>query len=584
MDGDLGRRSCQHDRVRLAVAVGLIALPAVVVPATTSAAAPHCHAGARTLSAPGSRVYPEMGNGGYRSVHTDVHMVYDSGRNRFLRGNHVVLHDRATQCLTDFSVDFERHSAVNKTAGPDMRIRSVQVDGKTAAWHFARPGVRSHRASQYAGAACTPELPEGTKDLDSRNGTLCPANKLVITPTTPIPDGARFVVRIAYTGRPGVHNDGDASTEGWFRAPDGGFVTTEPVGTEDWMPLNNHPSAKPTYDFYDTIDAGRTAVCNGILKGSTNHKPSKKFPNGSTTWHWHAAMPIASYLVENSVGDYVIKKRTADNGLHYYNVQDRSIDPARKAANDQFIGMQQDITEYEALFNGPFPFRSNGVIVGTPSASFEEEMQTMITFEGGTTNPLTLYHENMHQWWGDNVSEHSFAMTFFKEGMATLSEDLFTARTAETAAGGPSSATGQAAFEQSLRQTFNNDYGSGGSFWTQAPSNPTAGSLFSSSATYTRPADAYIALRQVLGRARFVHVLRRIQTSYGGKSISEPQLEQAFRRGLPNRSAGCERRLSTFFRQWFDTAYKAGGGANRPQITGPGLDGPNFYGHGGCRR
>ena len=54
----------------------------------------------------------------------------------------------------------------------------------------------------------------------------------------------------------------DAVPEGWFRssrpAGDGGFVTTEPVGTEDWMPLNDHPSAKPTYDFYGTVNAGQT--------------------------------------------------------------------------------------------------------------------------------------------------------------------------------------------------------------------------------------------------------------------------------------------------------------------------------------
>ena len=525
-----------------------------------------------------------MGNGGYRSVHTDVHMVYDSGRNRFLRGNHVVMYDVATQCLTSFSVDFERHSAANKSAGPDMRIRSVRVDGKKVDWHFARPGTRTHRASQHFGAACTPELPEGTKDLNSRNGTLCPATKLVIRPARPIGDGESFVVRIGYTGRPGVHNDGDASTEGWFRADDGGFVTTEPVGTEDWMPLNNHPSAKPTYDFYDTVDAGRTAVCNGVLAGSKKHEPNKLFPKGSTTWHWHAAMPIASYLVENSVGDYTVNRRTADNGTHYYEVQDNNINAAQKVANQQIIGMQQDITEYQALFNGPFPFRSNGVIVGTPSASFEEEMQTMITFEGGMTNPLTLYHENMHQWWGDNVSEASFAMTFFKEGMATLGEDLFTARTAETVAGGPSTRSGQAAFERSLRETFNNDYGSSGSFWTHAPSNPTAGNLFSGSATYTRPSDAYIALRQILGHARFVRALRTIQASYGGGSITEPRLERSLRRWLPQGTAECERRLTTFFRQWFDTAYPPGGGAHRPSITGPGLDGPNFYGHAGCRR
>ena len=37
-----------------------------------------CSAGAHTLSPPGAHVYPETGNGGYRSLHTDVHMVYDA--------------------------------------------------------------------------------------------------------------------------------------------------------------------------------------------------------------------------------------------------------------------------------------------------------------------------------------------------------------------------------------------------------------------------------------------------------------------------------------------------------------------------
>ena len=83
-----------------------------------------CSAGAHTLSAPGAHVYPDTGNGGYTSVHTDVHLVYDGAANKFLPGNHVVLTDRATQCLTSFSLDFERKSA-NTADGPDMTVNSV---------------------------------------------------------------------------------------------------------------------------------------------------------------------------------------------------------------------------------------------------------------------------------------------------------------------------------------------------------------------------------------------------------------------------------------------------------------------------
>ena len=46
-----------------------------------------CSSGAHTLSHPGDRLYPELGNGGYTSVHTDVYIDYDATTNLFLPGN-----------------------------------------------------------------------------------------------------------------------------------------------------------------------------------------------------------------------------------------------------------------------------------------------------------------------------------------------------------------------------------------------------------------------------------------------------------------------------------------------------------------
>jgi hypothetical protein len=574
-----------------------------------SAAGQDCSPGAHTLSQFGDHVYPDTGNGGYTSVHTDVHLIYDATSNRFLPGNHVRLTDRATQCLTSFSLDFERKSTANVSIGPDMKVDSVQVNGKGAAFKFVQPtypgdprgqndpNPAAHEASQLNPVggparntlppACSPELKSTSfRKRNAQNGQQCPANKLVITPAAPISNGSTFTVTVYYTGRPGVHTDGDGTTEGWFRsnqpAGDGGFVTTEPVGTEDWLPLNDHPSAKPTYDFYDTVTAGRTVLCNGILESTTHHPPSAKFPHGSATFHWHMSAPVASYLVEDSVGHYRLTERTADNGVRYYEAQATSLSPARKKANLAVMKMQQNITEFESLFNGTYPFTSDGVVVGRPSASFEEEMETMITFSGGEIDTDTLYHENMHQWWGDNVTEGNYNLTFFKEGMATLGEFLFHARTAETKHGGPYSRAGQRAFERSLVSQFNSIYASKDGFWTLAPSNPTPYGLFDEDPTYARSGVTYIALRQILGATNFAKALQQIQRQYGGGSITEAQLEAGFRQWLPHPSAACSTRLGQFFTQWFDTAYPSGGGANRPQITGPGLAGPGFYGKGGC--
>src|ERR1051326_3775279 len=43
-----------------------------------------CSSGEHSLSAPGSRLYPEMGNGGYTSLHTDLYLDYDAVANQFL--------------------------------------------------------------------------------------------------------------------------------------------------------------------------------------------------------------------------------------------------------------------------------------------------------------------------------------------------------------------------------------------------------------------------------------------------------------------------------------------------------------------
>jgi hypothetical protein len=577
--------------------------------ATPARAAWHCSPGAHTLAQPGSRMYPDTGNGGYTSLHTLVHLVYDANANKFLPGNSVVLTDHATQCLTSFSLDFERKSA-NTKAGPDMTVRSVTVNGKPATFTFVQPAYpgdphgqndpnpAAHEASQTNPVggprhnplppACSPALPSTGTPPNSLNGTQCPANKLVITPSRPIRNGSQFTVTVSYTGRPGVHNDGDGTTEGWFRAPDGGFVTTEPVGSEDWMPLNDYPAAKPTYNFSDTVTAGRTVLANGILLSMKDHTASKEFPDGSVTWNWFSRAPVASYLVEDSVGTFNLTERTADNGTKYYEAQDTAIGPARQKKNLAIMNKQQNITEFESQFSGTFPFTSDGVVVGIPHASFEEEMQTMITFAGGRIDTDVLYHENMHQWWGDNVTEGGYNLTFYKEGMATLGEFLYQARLAEDAAGGPYSSAGQAAFQASLVKTFNGIYKQGRNkqsrtFWTAAPSNPEPFGLFSGSATYLRPGAGYVALRQILGHGNFTQALEQIQRTYGGASVTEPELEAIFQQWLPVPTSACQQRLHQFFAQWWDTAYPAGGGKNRPQITGPGLDGPNFYNsHGGC--
>jgi Peptidase family M1 domain len=553
-----------------------------------------CGPGARSLSAPGTRMYPETGNGGYRSVHTEVDFVYRASSDRFLPGNHVVLTDQATQCLTSFTLDFER-SSKNAKAGPQMSVESVLLDGQPVDFGFVQPtypgdpaGMEdpnplAHEASQEDPVggphdnplppACSPELRRESQSAHALDGTPCPADKLLITPSAPIPAGASFEVTVYYSGRPGVHNDGDGGEEGWFRAPDGSLVSGEPVGTEDWMALNDYPTAKPTYTFHEQVGNGTTAIANGELMSVSADPPEANFPGGSETWTWESLAPVSSYLPQSSIGEYELSEHTGPDGVHYYEAQDAAIAPKQQARNLAYMNMQPAITEYESHFSGPYPFPSDGSVVGLAHVdSGEEETQTMISFNSGVIYLPVLWHENMHQWWGDHVTEGSYQMTFFKEGLADWIEQyVFPARKLE----------GEA-FQAALIARFDRQYGAGGHFWTIAPSNPYPSSLFAEGPTYERPAAAYEALHQVLGEPDFDAALAQIQREYGGATITEPELEQVFQEHLPAGSEACHTRLTQFFSEWFDTAYTPGGGGQRPRLTGPGLAGEDLYGGGGC--
>ncbi len=195
-----------------------------------AAAAEVCSSGARTLSKPGDRVYPEMGNGGYVSEHTDLRIAYDTATNLFLPGTRADLVQRATQCLSDFSLDFERTQRQRQRAEHDGQLGPGRTASMSRSRSSSRPTPATRTARTTRTRSRTPS-PTSTRSApptptrrpappvgdNTQNGQPCPANKLVITPAAPIPTGTTYTVTVNYTGRPGVHIDGDGSTEGWFR-------------------------------------------------------------------------------------------------------------------------------------------------------------------------------------------------------------------------------------------------------------------------------------------------------------------------------------------------------------------------------
>ena len=87
-----------------------------------------CSAGAHTLSPPGAHVYPDTGNGGYTSVHTDVHLVYDTTANKFLPGDHVVCSN-----LT-YGGTYRYFTKIQARYGVEFTFVDTAKDGAARGW------------------------------------------------------------------------------------------------------------------------------------------------------------------------------------------------------------------------------------------------------------------------------------------------------------------------------------------------------------------------------------------------------------------------------------------------------------------
>jgi len=247
--------------------------------------------------------------------------------------------------------------------------------------------------------------------------------------------------------------------------------------------------------------------------------------------------------------------------VDYRLLQDRGIPRIDRRDNAPILARLDRTTRFLERWSGRFPFPTDGAAVTVPGES-DMEMQTMSIFSNGGIDLPTLYHENMHQWWGDNVSQATYNMVFFKEGLATLAELFHQAESRRLKTGRP------AEFRRSLVRQFTRVYRYGDGFWSQAPSRPRPDTYFSGSSTYLRPGAAYTALYLNLGESRFRAALAELRNHDGG-TVNRHQWQSAFTDQAGN--ARCRTSLGRFFTQWFDVAYRHGRG--RPRLTGPGLPG-----------
>jgi hypothetical protein len=299
---------------------------------------------------------------------------------------------RSTHLALDLDVDFETrqlrgsvtHTIVNRGGTDrfvvdtrDLEIVAVHADGTAAVWSLGD---------------------------ETRNGRA-----LAIT----IPPGTRKV-RIDYATSP------NSEALYWLDPlqTTGGvapflFTFTQPDRTREWIPLQDTPGVRTTYEATLRVPPGLLAVMSAL---------NVTEPAADGVYHITMSRPMPSYLIALAVGR--LEFHPLDERTGFYSEPEH--------AADALWDLQHlpEMLEVAEGILGPYPFERYDVLLA-PSAFYaggmENPMLNFLAWRGvapgnGESPPSpteVLAHEMAHSWAGDAVTCATWSDTWLNEGFAT---------------------------------------------------------------------------------------------------------------------------------------------------------------------
>ncbi|MET7302123.1 M1 family metallopeptidase [Embleya sp. NPDC005575] len=418
----------------------------------------------------GDPYFPDDGNSGYDVADYDVRVAYDPDHPDHLTGDTTVT-ATATARLDRFHLDLE-----------GFEVDSVTIDG-TPARSFSRSG----------------------------------AHELLITPARRIAKGAKFAVRVRYSGKP--------VGKSWHRLPDGAAnVTGEPHSATAWYPANDHPSDKATLRLTATVPEAWTVIGNGRPGRTTSSG------HGQKTYRWYEDKPLATYVSTIAIDKFTVHTSKLADGTPVVNAYSPGtvIDPQAEA-------LLPEIIDFLASKFGPYPFSSAGFIVvnGDPAAprgGAALETQSRPTYIGGAVFDSSLVHEYTHQWFGNSVSFTDWRDGCLAECVAQYANQLWDEK---------SGADLDTGFYPGMIEQSRQDP----DFWSVKLYDPGAGRELHS-ALYFKGSMMMHALRRTIGDAAFFGTLRQWQREHRYGNASWPQFEALAKK------VSARPDLSAFFDAW----------------------------------
>ena len=351
-------------------------------------------------------------------------------------------------------------------------------------------------------------------------------DKVYFNLSSPLNYGEEFETRIEYSGYPLTSGFGsfEFTTHGSAQAI---WTLSEPYGAMDWWPSKNSPGDKAdSADVWITCPSSLIPVSNGTLASIIDNG------NGSHTYKWKTAYPIAQYLLSMAITNYkayenyfVYNNDIDTMKLTHYNYPENFNAP-RQFELDRSVEMLKVFSEKFGLY--PFIKEKYGHAEFSWGGGMEHQTITSI----GVYFRDIIAHELAHQWFGDKITCKDWHNIWLNEGFATYCEAIF----AESEEGKPG-------YFNIILSDMDRAKRAVGSIYVQDIS--TASEIFNSNRSYAKAGIVLHMLRGVLGDDIFFKVMYNYANDE--RLSYSVAITEDFQR-IAESTSGLD--LDYFFKQW----------------------------------
>ena len=193
------------------------------------------------------------------------------------------------------------------------------------------------------------------------------------------------------------------------------FTQGQAILTRTWVPTQDSPGIRQTYEAAIHVPAGMRAVMSAEAVGEAS--PGG---NGRLTYRYRLTHPIPPYLIALAVGDLAFRRISSATGVY--------AEPSIvEAAASEFAEVDEMMAAAEKLY-GPYRWGRYDLLVLPPSFPYGGMENPRLTFAtptilAGDRSLVSLVaHELAHSWSGNLVTNATWEDFWINEGFTTYIE------------------------------------------------------------------------------------------------------------------------------------------------------------------